>query len=485
MPSEPAAPVILRYEHTSDLDAFQSVFAGAFDIIPCRTDEEARHRIDHAPQAPAALVMIQPSLRNLGKSELLAQASNAGCFRILISDQLALDDIVHLLDERVIDRCYERPWDEKRLRTDLFTATMGVGIRDRSEPAAHEAPAADHTESRPLVLIVDDETAATKYLSKQLLRMQERFGVRCAASADEALNILRNEGDRIAVLMTDQRMPGMKGDQLISELRQSYPYITRILTSAYGELDVALGAVNEGRIFGYEKKPWNAANLRPVLEDAIAQHFRLKAQAASRQVQTSSSFQSSRERRRTRLMEALADPAPQALATAEVIDRFLSTLETIHTLNPGKAHLRALELPELDQALIRGLRVEVTSLTSPENGTREFHGHEIPAAIPEALATLLTASGLTTRSLEITESDQALTIASGPDQPLRMYSHLLSPLTGVSNPLLEQQGALLALFIWADRLGGHLNIHGGQHSFGLTLSLPSRKSARSLEDHNA
>lgn len=474
MPPEPAAPVILRYEHASDRDEFQTIFGDAFELIFCRTDVEAKEHLDRDPHTPAALVMIQPSLPDLNGSTLLADASKAGCLRVLISDQIALDDIIHLLDERIIDRCYPRPWDEHRLRADLFTATMGVDSRDWPEPAAFSEPSATQQE-RPLVLIVDDETAATKYLSKQLLRMQDQFGIRCAASAEEALDILRDEGDRIAVMMTDQRMPGMKGDQLIAELRQSFPYITRILTSAYGELDVALGAVNQGRIFDYEKKPWNAANLQPVLEDAIAQHFRLKAGAASRRTQTSSAFQSARERRRTRLMEALAEPSPQALAPAEVIDRFLSALESVHTLNPGKAHLRALELPELDQALIRGLRVEVTSLTSVQDGSRQIKGHEIPGAVHEALTALLAASALTTRSLEITESGGELCIASVKDQPLRMYSHLLSPLTGVSNPLLEQQGALLALFIWADQLGGQLEINGGQHCFGLNLTLPCRR----------
>lgn len=465
MSATKGAPVILRYEKESERQKFVAAFANAFEILACADDQEALSCLASQSAASPALVVFSSEAQLITCSEIMNEASKAGCFRILITEKIALDNIIQLLDDRVIDRCYTQPWDENRLRADLFTATMAVDPRHWPEPLSTE-------KRQPLVLIVDDETAATRYLGKHLLRLQDQFGVRCAASADEALNILHQEGDQIAVMMTDQRMPGMKGVQLINELRQSFPYITRILTSAYGELDVALGAVNQGRIYRYEKKPWNAVNLLPVLEGAIAEHFRLRSHGETLRCEASSAFDAIRQQRRAAILNALATPAPGAIGPAEIIGRFLSDLETVTTLNPGIAHHRAVADSELDRRLIRELRDHVFVYRAPEQGSRSLQGHQVPSAIADALDILLAASGLTTRRLKVNEADGLLNIASEPENPFRMYSHALSPLAGISNPLIQQQAALLALYLWADHSGGQIHLTGAQHSFALTLSLP-------------
>lgn len=467
MAAASSARVILRYDRETDKQAFLDTFGDAFHINCYRSDAEAKTDLSMTGQEPQALVMLVPSADQVLGSDLLAAATQAGCFRILISDSFALDEIIHLLDNHIIDRCYPQPWDSHRLRSDLFTATMSVA----SHSYTSQTPT--HAEGKPLVLIVDDETAATKYLSKHLMRLQDNFEVRCAASADEALDVLLNEGSRIAVMMTDQRMPGMKGLQLITELKQSYPHITRILTSAYGELDVALGAVNQGRIYRYEKKPWNASQLLPVLEDAIAQHRKLRKEVEASRCAASSAFETSRRQRRQALIEALSGPGFPAITSPDLAERFLNDLEQITTLAPGAAHRRASAPDDLTSALVRGLRHELSAYLSPDQGMTLLKGHSVPTSVADALQVLLGASGLGEDSLIITNSTTGLSIRTSPDQPLRMYSHLLSPLAGVSNPLVQQQGALLALYLWAEKLGAECQVSGGQQSFSLDLLLPA------------
>lgn len=465
MSADKGAPVILRYENEAEREEFLAAFAKSFHIISCCKDQQAIAAIINHPGNPPALVLCSSRPDSACRSELLHKASGAGCFRILISGQVSLDDIIQLLDDQVIDRCYGQPWEPDRLRSDLFLATMSVEERRWPTPTGSDS-------SQPLVLIVDDETTATKYLSRQLLRLQDRFGVRCAASADEALGILRCEGSRIAVMMTDQRMPGMKGAELINELRQSFPYVTRILTSAYGELDVALGAVNQGRIYRYEKKPWSAPQLLPVLDDAIARHYRLLAASEALLDSAGHAFDVTRQQRISNLRDALSDPAPHSLGPAPVIGRFLADLGRIQTISPGKAHHRGPSASDLDKSLIHNLRREMSSFASDGQGFELVQGHSLPGEIAQALDILLAASGLTRESLCITTSEKALHIASGQGAQLRMYRHLLSPLTEIPKPLIRQQAALLELYLRADRLNGEIHLTGGRQCFSLVLSIP-------------
>jgi two-component system, probable response regulator PhcQ len=120
------------------------------------------------------------------------------------------------------------------------------------------------------VLYVDDELQSLKYFPKL-------FGdnLRCltASSVAQAREIIAKEGDAIGVVISDQRMPGESGVDLLSWLRGSRPQIVRILTTAYSDLDSAIEAVNSGAIFRYVVKPWDDRDLRGVLLRAMEFHL--------------------------------------------------------------------------------------------------------------------------------------------------------------------------------------------------------------------
>lgn len=109
------------------------------------------------------------------------------------------------------------------------------------------------------ILYVDDEEQSLKYFRKAF---QEDFSVQTAPSVREAENILAEHIDRIGIVITDQRMPGRTGVDLLGQVRRSHPRIVRMLTTAYSDLDSAIEAVNSGAIFKYIVKPWNLQDLR-------------------------------------------------------------------------------------------------------------------------------------------------------------------------------------------------------------------------------
>jgi len=119
------------------------------------------------------------------------------------------------------------------------------------------------------VLLVDDEPQILIALEDVL---SEKFVVFKAESGEGALDVLAREPD-IAVVVTDQRMPKMTGDELLSSLAQSFD-ASRIMVTGFADLSAVIRAVNDGRIFAYVTKPWNPDDLRLKVAKA-AEHFRL------------------------------------------------------------------------------------------------------------------------------------------------------------------------------------------------------------------
>ncbi len=121
------------------------------------------------------------------------------------------------------------------------------------------------------ILYIDDEEKALKYFR---MAFAEKFDIFTAISGREGLDILRRESGRIGVVISDQRMPEMLGAEVLGVVREQYPSIVRILTTAYSDLESAIQAVNKGHIYQYVVKPWEIRDLGMVLQRA-ADYFRV------------------------------------------------------------------------------------------------------------------------------------------------------------------------------------------------------------------
>jgi putative nucleotidyltransferase with HDIG domain len=115
------------------------------------------------------------------------------------------------------------------------------------------------------VLFVDDEVNILKALQR-LLR-SEPMNVLCASRAQEALELLDRQ--ECQVVVTDQRMPEMSGVDLLSQVRQRFPDIVRMMLTGYTEMDVAVDAINRGEIYRLITKPWNDDELRAIIRQAF------------------------------------------------------------------------------------------------------------------------------------------------------------------------------------------------------------------------
>jgi len=124
------------------------------------------------------------------------------------------------------------------------------------------------------ILYVDDEAQALKYFRKAL---EKDFEILTATSVAEGAKLVEEHGAEIGVLVSDQRMPGERGTDLLTQMRRDHPGVIRILTTAYSDLDSAIEAVNSGAIYKYIVKPWDLRDLRVTLLRAM-DHFELQRQ---------------------------------------------------------------------------------------------------------------------------------------------------------------------------------------------------------------
>ena len=119
------------------------------------------------------------------------------------------------------------------------------------------------------VLFVDDDEMSRNHFARAI---REDYCVHVAHSADAAIAVLSEYGPEIAVLVTDFRMPGRDGDDLLRQVAQEYPQIVRILVTAYADKDMLLQTVNTGDIFRILEKPLRTESVREVLKLAIARY---------------------------------------------------------------------------------------------------------------------------------------------------------------------------------------------------------------------
>ncbi len=129
--------------------------------------------------------------------------------------------------------------------------------------------------ARPILLAVDDDISVLEAVVQDLRRQYgATYRVMRAASGPAALDTLaqlKSRDEPVALLISDQRMPGMSGVEMLERARTIYPDARRVLLTAYADTEAAIRAINSARINYYLNKPWDPPEekLYPVLNDLL------------------------------------------------------------------------------------------------------------------------------------------------------------------------------------------------------------------------
>ncbi len=223
------------------------------------------------------------------------------------------------------------------------------------------------------ILFVDDEQNVLQSMRRQL---RKRFPLQTALSGDEALAILKKEGP-FAVIVSDMRMPGMNGVELLARVKNLYPDTVRIMLTGNADQETAIEAVNSGQIFRFLTKPCSTAVLVPAL--ALAQRqYRLVT--AEREL-----LQETLKGCVTVLSELLGQAKPTVFSAGLRIRDLASRLAT------------AMDMPNIWQIEVAALLVQIGCISLPTDIiNKKYAGLELDseeetmwAGYPETGARLL------------------------------------------------------------------------------------------------
>lgn len=127
--------------------------------------------------------------------------------------------------------------------------------------------------TRETVLFVDDERSYLAYTSG--IFENRGLNVLTAGSALEALEIV--ETQNVAVVVSDNEMPGMRGIELLSRIKEVSPHTVKIMMTGSADLSTTLAAINSGEVFRFVLKPWKKAEMLRAVKDGIRRYRVLQA----------------------------------------------------------------------------------------------------------------------------------------------------------------------------------------------------------------
>ena len=129
--------------------------------------------------------------------------------------------------------------------------------------------------TKPALIVVDDDPQVLAAVRRDLrARYRQDYTVISASSGEEALTTIKElkaRGDALAMVISDQRMPGLQGTDVLAQSRDTYPTARRVLLTAYSDIDAAIKAINVAHLDHYLSKPWDPPEecLFPVVDDLL------------------------------------------------------------------------------------------------------------------------------------------------------------------------------------------------------------------------
>src|SRR5437763_10583781 len=153
--------------------------------------------------------------------------------------------------------------------------TPASAVTDQPAVSDRGQPTGEPPRRNPVILVCDDEPAVLAAVARDMRKgFGGRYRIVRAGSGEEALGALRElvrRGEQVAMLVADQRMPGLSGTDYLVRAREVVPSAKRVLLTAYADTEAAIQAINEVDLDYYLLKPWDPPEeeLIPVIEDLL------------------------------------------------------------------------------------------------------------------------------------------------------------------------------------------------------------------------
>lgn len=129
--------------------------------------------------------------------------------------------------------------------------------------------------NKPTIICVDDEQNVLLMLRTQLMQFFPNCKIEIAESGDEALEVIEeilSNGFDVALVIADQIMPKMKGDEFLIELHSRHPEILKVMLTGQANVEDIGNVVNKGNLYRFISKPWNETDLRLTVVESLRRY---------------------------------------------------------------------------------------------------------------------------------------------------------------------------------------------------------------------
>lgn len=212
------------------------------------------------------------------------------------------------------------------------------------------------------VLIVDDE----KMVSKSLGRILKKIGVEFVSceSGEQGLEHLTKADFPFSLIISDQRMPGMAGSELLKQAREKSPETIRFLISGYSDMDVLVNAINRGVVQKYIQKPWDIDDLVAKVKEGL---IRFRNTFENERLVRLSKIQN---KKLFHLSNDLDEKVNNHKKNVEELDQKISQIKAeVGEVNKGESAISSLSIDNFEKMLKQHNMLEKDSLNSLFNDT--------------------------------------------------------------------------------------------------------------------
>ncbi|TGM95455.1 GGDEF/EAL-containing response regulator [Leptospira yasudae] len=208
----------------------------------------------------------------------------------------------------------------------------------------NQNPQEENKDSKPVILLVDDELIILRGLKEQLkLAFGKEYDIETAEDAESAWEILEeyvSKGIDVPVVVCDQVMPGVKGDELLIRIHDKKPEIRKIMLTGQASADAVGNALNHANLYRYLSKPWDSNDLILTIREALKSYFSDQSLSElNRKLEKTLLFD--RETGRPNLeslRRALDERESQGLQSTLAVIRIESSTSTTHHFGVGVYH---------------------------------------------------------------------------------------------------------------------------------------------------
>jgi CheY-like chemotaxis protein len=300
-------------------------------------------------------------------------------------------------------------------------------------------------EAKPTVLVVDDEP---RILDSIKALLEEDFEVASETDGSRALGVL--DDGPVAVILADQRMPGLSGDEFLAKARETSD-ATRILLTGYADMDALIRAVNDGGIHTYVSKPWEPLQLKNTVFRAAEcfRHLQQQRSALERLIETERELLENTLRGSVGVLsEILGLVNPPAFGRAQRIRRYVLHMAESMNLEDRWQYELAAMLSQIGCVTVPAEILEKSYAYKPLSkkeqeilSAQSKVGHDLLVKIPrlEKVAQMVGHQGLCSSSKH------------GSEEPVTTGSHLLQIASDVDEQVMRGHSLESAL----DRMRGN------------------------------